>query len=182
MAEENRGNGLSTDSLNTTIHVGNIKGYLLIAALTVILTVFLVWCVTGSIPATDTYGAVAAQSEAEGEHLCVAFVSTDDYSGAFQEGTEASVAMPDNRSYDGSVKAMSEQPYSLEEIREVLRVAENDNGILSDWAAANLLSDGNYWYIVEIETKDSIYDYFLQPAKATVKLGEVTPISFLLNN
>ena len=75
-------------------------------------------------------------------------------------GCKANITLPDGRNISGKVEAVSQNPYSQEEIR-----AE----ISEDWFADNVL-DGNYSYEVRVIAEEDITPNML----ATVIITKIT--------
>ena len=84
-------------------------------------------------------------------------------------GCKANITLPDGRNISGKVEAVSQNPYSQEEIR-----AE----ISEDWLADNVL-DGNYSYEVRVIAEEDIPSNML--ATVIITTAEMKPIQFILN-
>ena len=134
----------SPEQLDAYIKVSHPKVWLIMAALLVAVISVIVWSVVGSLPQTMTVKGVTV-------------------------GCKANITLPDGRSISGKVEAVSQNPYSQEEIR-----AE----ISEDWLADNVL-DGNYSYEVRVIAEEDIPPNML--ATVIITTAEMKPIQFILN-
>ena len=172
----------SPEKLNEYIRVGNTGGFLLIIGLVILAAALVVWGFTGSIPVTTSLSGVVMESEEE-SHTCLCFLNVNDDEGNIPEGNAATVSMADGSTYTGSVSYMDSNALSAEEIWHLYSVKENESEDgLTDWILSNLLGDGQYFYVVVVETEDDISAYWHRLADATVVLREVKPISYLLGS
>ena len=124
----------SPEQLDAYIKVSHPKVWLIMAALLVAVISVIVWSVVGSLPQTMTVKGVTVGGNVINCYECVENANTN------LIGCKANITLPDGRNISGKVEAVSQNPYSQEEIR-----AE----ISEDWLADNVL-DGNYSYEVRV--------------------------------
>ena len=146
----------SPEQLDAYIKVSHPKVWLIMAAL-------LVWSVVGSLPQTMTVKGVTVGGNVINCYECVENANTN------LIGCKANITLPDGRNISGKVEAVSQNPYSQEEIR-----AE----ISEDWLADNVL-DGNYSYEVRVIAEEDITPNML--ATVIITTAEMKPIQFILN-
>ena len=142
----------SPEQLDAYIKVSHPKVWLIMAALLVAVISVIVWSVVGSLPQTMTVTGVTVGGNVINCYACV-----------------ANITLPDGRNISGKVEAVSQNPYSQEEIR-----AE----ISEDWLADNVL-DGNYSYEVRVIAEEDIPPNML--ATVIITTAEMKPIQFILN-
>lgn len=123
----------------------------------------IVWSVVGSLPQTMTVKGVTVGGNVINCYECVENANTN------LIGCKANITLPDGRNISGKVEAVSQNPYSQEEIR-----AE----ISEDWLADNVL-DGNYSYEVRVIAEEDITPNML--ATVIITTAEMKPIQFILN-
>ena len=131
----------SPEQLDAYIKVSHPKVWLIMAALLVAVISVIVWSVVGSLPQTMTVKGVTVGGNVINCYECVENANTN------LIGCKANITLPDGRSISGKVEAVSQNPYSQEEIR-----AE----ISEDWLADNVLAGNSYHYNSRNET-NSIY-------------------------
>ena len=131
----------SPEQLDAYIKVSHPKVWLIMAALLVAVISVIVWSVVGSLPQTMTVKGVTVGGNVINCYECVENANTN------LIGCKANITLPDGRSISGKVEAVSQNPYSQEEIR-----AE----ISEDWLADNVLDGNSYHYNSRNET-NSIY-------------------------
>ena len=127
----------SPEQLDAYIKVSHPKVWLIMAALLVAVISVIVWSVVGSLPQTMTVKGVTVGGNVINCYECVENANTN------LIGCKANITLPDGRNISGKVEAVSQNPYSQEEIR-----AE----ISEDWFADNVL-DGNTAHIQCIRDK-----------------------------
>lgn len=153
----------SPEQLDAYIKVSHPKVWLIMAALLVAVISVIVWSVVGSLPQTMTVKGVTVGGNVINCYECVENANTN------LIGCKANITLPDGRSISGKVEAVSQNPYSQEEIR-----AE----ISEDWLADNVL-DGNYSYEVRVIAEEDIPSNML--ATVIITTAEMKPIQFILN-
>ena len=153
----------SPEQLDAYIKVSHPKVWLIMAALLVAVISVIVWSVVGSLPQTMTVKGITVGSNVINCYECVENANTN------LIGCKANITLPDGRSISGKVEAVSQNPYSQEEIR-----AE----ISEDWLADNVL-DGNYSYEVRVIAEEDIPSNML--ATVIITTAEMKPIQFILN-
>ena len=153
----------SPEQLDAYIKVSHLKVWLIMAALLVAVISVIVWSVVGSLPLTMTVKGVTVGGNVINCYECVENANTN------LIGCKANITLPDGRSISGKVEAVSQNPYSQEEIR-----AE----ISEDWLADNVL-DGNYSYEVRVIAEEDIPSNML--ATVIITTAEMKPIQFILN-
>ena len=134
-----------------------------LAALLVAVISVIVWSVVGSLPQTMTVKGVTVGGNVINCYECVENANTN------LIGCKANITLPDGRNISGKVEAVSQNPYSQEEIR-----AE----ISEDWLADNVL-DGNYSYEVRVIAEEDIPSNML--ATVIITTAEMKPIQFILD-
>lgn len=153
----------SPEQLDEYIKVSHPKVWLMIAALLVAAIAVIVWSVVGSLPQTMEVKGVTVGGDVINCYEDVENANTN------LVGCKANISLPDGSSISGEVEAVSQNPYSQEEIR---------SEISEDWLADNVLT-GNYSYEVRVIAEEEIPEDML--ATVTITTAEMKPIQFILN-
>lgn len=172
----------SPEKLNHYIRIGSVKGYLIIAVLVLMAAALIVWAFAGRIPVTSTQIGVVVDKE-NTSHSCLSFVDAMEGISEIPQGTEVTITMIDNNTYEGTVKYMGDKALPVDEVWEAYSVGGDMALVgLTDWIKENLLGDSKYVYPLFVETEEDISEYWHQTATVTLILYEVRPISYLLGN
>ena len=164
----------SPEQLDAYIKVSHPKVWLIMAALLVAVISVIVWSVVGSLPQTMTVKGVTVGGNVINCYECVENANTN------LIGCKANITLPDGRNISGKVEAVSQNPYSQEEIR-----AE----ISEDWFADNVL-DGNYSYDISARISSCEYEVRViaeeditpnMLATVIITTAEMKPIQFILD-
>ena len=164
----------SPEKTDDMIRVSTPKAWILAAALLLIVAGVLVWGFTGSIPKTVTANGVIYEKE-NNDAVCLLPVNI---SGQFLVGHEARITLADGRSIPGTVAAVTEDPYTYEEISELAR---------SNWRLQTLWGDSEemFQYGVTVGYEgDMENSYKLNPrdlVTVSVVLSDVKPIAYVFN-
>ena len=153
----------SPEQLDAYIKVARPKVWLIMAALLVAVISVIVWSVVGSLPQTMEIKGITV-----GENVINCYEGVEN-ANTNLIGCKANISLPDGRSINGKVEAVSQNPYSQEEIR--IKISE-------DWLADNVL-DGNYSYEVRVIAEEDIPRNML--ATVIITTAEMKPIQFILN-
>ena len=153
----------SPEQLDAYIKVARPKVWLIMAALLLAVISVIVWSVVGSLPQTMEVKGITV-----GENVINCYESVEN-ANTNLIGCKANISLPDGRSINGKVEAVSQNPYSQEEIR---------TQISEDWLADNVL-DGNYSYEVRVIAEEDIPRNML--ATVIITTAEIKPIQFILN-
>lgn len=158
----------SPEKTDEYIRVSSPKAWILVAALLLIAAGVLVWGFVGSIPKTISVSAVVME-EYNGDAVCLLPVGT---AGQYLVGHEAFVTLPDGSGLPGTVTAVSEDPYSYEEVSSMAR---------SNWRLRAIWGDAGemYKYAVVVDCAALLPDREL--VAVSVVLSDVKPIEYVLN-
>ena len=170
----------SPEKIDEYIRVSTPAAWILVLALTLIVTGVLVWGFTGSIPKTVTVQGVIFQGEYNGKSydrtaVCLLPVSI---SGPYLVGHEASITPANGKSFTGRVVEVMDDPFSYEEVQELAR---------SDWRLQVLWGNTQeqYQYDIIIDYDDEIKEemQFADRELVTVSvvLSDVKPIAYVFN-
>ena len=110
----------------------------------------------------------------EGDILVFCFVDASRYNDqAIKEyGEDATLRMPDQKTYKGKIDMWSKAPISMEEAKKVL--------FGNDWVTEQCVKQNYNWCLV-IRPSEDLSQYVFTLAEVTLLTDEVAPISFLLN-
>ena len=190
MEEEKNNSILKTESkeetyspgkLNEYIRIGSAGGYVMIAALILLVAAIIIWGFAGKIPVTLTeYGVVSGPRKET--KMCVCFVDVNKNTGMIPEGNEVNVRMADGKTVKGHVQYMSQYPESSDEVRDSYGNDDPNTTVnFDEWMLEKLLENSTYSYYLTIETDEDISEYWHQVVDVTIIINEVRPISFLVN-
>ena len=161
-----------------------------IVSLLVMFAAVTIWGAIGTLPVTETVtGLVVDASEyakvypdevknlpsvKEGDILVFCFVDASRYNDqAIKEyGEDATLRMPDQKTYKGKIDMWSKAPISMEEAKKVL--------FGNDWVTEQCVKQNYNWCLV-IRPSEDLSQYVFTLAEVTLLTDEVAPISFLLN-
>lgn len=149
------------EQMDDYIRVSRPHAWVIVLALLIAAASVIVWSVVGTLPETMTLNGVT-----EG-NMVRAYESVE---GANTNlvGCDVNVTLPDGTSVPGTVIAVSQNPYSEEEIR---------SGIAYDWIAENVIPS-TYAYEILITTDESLTSDLV--ATVAITTDEVKPIQFIL--
>ena len=153
----------SPEQMDSYIKAAGPGIWIVLAALLILLVSAVVWSITGTLPETlEIKGCTAT----DGSIYCYLPSDTEYLS---LNGCAVNGTLPDGTIVTGYVEAVSEQPFSKEEIGDMLE---------SDWLAENLLA-GTYSYEVIVHTEERLKENML--ASVVITVDEVKPIEFMIN-
>jgi len=153
----------SPEQLDAYMKTSGVSIWIVLLALVILMITAVIWGITGTLPETIE---VKGYTDLDGVIRCYVPSDTEYLS---LEGCRVNCVLTDGSAVQGTVKSVSKQPYSREELKERLD---------SDWIAENIISDV-YSYELIIDAKEQYGESVLISAVITV--DEVKPITFLLN-
>lgn len=153
----------SPEQLDEYIKVSHPKVWVILSALLVAAVAVIVWSVVGSLPQTMTVKGVTVGGNVVNCYEDVEEANTN------LVGCKVNISLPDGTNIGGKVEAVSQNPYSQEEIREEIE---------EDWLVENVIA-GNYSYEVRVVAEEEIPEDML--ATVTITTAEMKPIQFILN-
>lgn len=151
----------SPEKMDDYIHVTSPGIWMILGALIVLAAAFFVWSIVGELPET-----LAVRGAVVSEKTVKCYVAAEQMDRDL-EGCRVTLTLPDGNSSEGTVTAVSEIPYSAEEISKILE---------NDWMVANIIPS-NYAYEVVVEAEQPLRTGVL--ASATIVTALVKPIRYI---
>ena len=184
--------GAGQEDLNEYIRVASPGTFAVILSLLFLLVSTIIWGVTGTLPVTETVSGLIVDTsqynliypvkkeetepvpkEDEGEILVLCFVDASRFNGQaiLEFGDQATLKMPDQSTFTGTIKTRFKKPISREEAKNILF----DN----EWVLEKCVSQDYNW-LLEISPDEDLSRYSFTLAEVTLLTEEVAPIRFLM--
>lgn len=155
------------DRVGEYVSTTDVKGWLILVALLVLISGFMIWAFTGSLPIAISCMGYSSEANMEA-HL---FIDPEAiHSKKVDVGDHVHIIFPNNRQLEGRVISISSYPMTNEEIAEKFGY--------NDWVISKVASDDAYNYIMKIEAEENLEKDML--FKAQIIEATVKPIQLFL--
>ena len=178
------------EELDEYIRVTSPGTFAVILSLLILLVAAIVWGLVGTLPVMETVTGLVVDTslydeypvmikgetpvnEEDGEILVLCFVDASRYNGqAISEfGDHASLMMPDQNQFTGTIEECLRIPISREEAKILL--------FDDDWVTDECVSQDYNW-LLKIRPDEDLSKYTFTLAEVTILTEEVAPIRFLM--
>jgi hypothetical protein len=156
------------DRVGEYVSTTDRKGWLLLVAMLLLITSFIVWAFTGSLPVAISCSGYSSDTDKEA-HL---FVDPDVmHNRNIDIGDKVHVIFPDARQIEGKVMRISPYPMTDEEIADTFGYNE--------WIISKITTDGSYHYVILFEAEEPLEKDMLFDAQIIEET--VVPIRFFID-
>lgn len=143
------------------------KGWLILIALLILITTFLIWGFTGSLPIAVSGVGYSLKNDRNG-HL---FIAPDAlHARKIEVGDPVHITFPDSKQIEGKVAEISWNPMSAEEIAQ--------NFGFNSWIVDKVTSGSDYNYVLSIEAEEELEKDMLFNAQVVEET--VVPIVYFM--
>ncbi len=185
MSDKN--NGVSQDELDDYIHVAHMGIYIVIIALIIILTGWIIWVIGGKIPVTETASGLVIdmsdedvkempdKSEYKPEYRCIVCLDAYEYNVEKLNDMKDDVKlqMPDGNVISGKIDYVESVPIARGTVAETYYFG-------NEWLVDECVPSYYNWIIAIKTDNNEFAKYPYSMAKATLVIDEVSPFSFLV--